>query len=86
MAVTKQKSVFSFSVGEDGSIVIGATKTSPNDIYKATVVGTENGGDDIAVVDIEEMSVKQLREYLTQIGVDFPSDATKAELRELAKA
>lgn len=86
MAVTKQKSIFGFSVGSDGSIVIGATKTSPNDIYQATIVGTENGGDDIAVVDIEEMSVKQLREYLTQIGKDFPSDATKAELREIAKA
>ena len=86
MAVTKQKSIFSFSMGKDGSIVIGATKTSPNDIYKATIIGPENGGNDIAVVDIEEMSVKQLREYLTQIGVEFPSDATKAQLKELAKA
>lgn len=86
MAVTKQKSTFTFSGSAKTGIIIGAQKTDPREIHKVSIVGTENGGDDQSVVDIDAMSLKQLREYLTQIGVKFPSDATKAELRELAKA
>lgn len=85
MAVTKHKAVWGFA-GSVGNLTIGSNKTDDAELEAVSIVGPENGGDDLVKKSIDDMKVTELKAYLTQIGVEYDAGASKAELIELAKA
>ncbi|WP_299074741.1 HeH/LEM domain-containing protein [uncultured Paraglaciecola sp.] len=64
-------------------------KLYPNEVVDVNDVikdfsGEESGGEE--TVSIKDMKVAELKEHLDAAGIEYPSDAVKADLIEIAEA
>ncbi|MCM3411474.1 Rho termination factor N-terminal domain-containing protein [Metabacillus litoralis] len=46
---------------------------------KSMVIGKDNSKDDAVTINLEDMTIKELKAYASELEVEIPSDVTKKE-------